>query len=155
MSSSWPHRIPRNGTLHRNQKARSAHFCSEAPPKPHAPPGMTELCEYEMQRRENIRRNEAELIKLGLMNLERKKPVRKQNVRPTRQPKARERRKTHEKVGKRVVVLWDNHEPFFGKVIRYESMKANALLVKYDDGEEHWEAEKDIKPFESFIPVDD
>ena len=96
------------------------------------------LCEYETQRMENVKRNRARLVELGL-----------------EAPKVRERRGSHCYVGKRVFVVWNAWEPYTGTITKYDPFKNNPFFVEYDDGERQWEAAEDVRPIGSFIDLED
>ena len=113
-----------------------------------------DLCEYEKQRMENVKRNYAQLVELGLETPVREKPIKKRRVTSHAAPKVRERRGSHCYVGKRVFVVWNAWEPYTGTITKYDPFKNNPFFVEYDDGEKQWEAAEDVRPIGAFIVLD-
>jgi len=112
------------------------------------------LCEYETQRMENVKRNRARLVELGLEAPTREKAIKKRRVTARVAPKVRERRGSHCYVGKRVFIVWNAWEPYTGTITKYDPFKNNPFFVEYDDGEKQWEAAEDVRPIGAFIVLD-
>ena len=115
---------------------------------------VNSLCEYETQRMENVKRNRARLVELGLEAPTREKAVKKRRVTARVAPKVRERRGSHGHIGKRVFVVWNTWEPYTGTVTKHDPFKSHSLFVEYDDGEKQWEAAEDVRPIDEFIVLE-
>ena len=114
---------------------------------------VDDLCEYEKQRMENVKRNHAKLVELGL---EAPVCVRSQKRCVTSHaPKVREQRGSHGHIGKRIFVIWNACQPYTGTITQYDPFKSNPFFVEYDDGERQWEAAEDVRPIGSFIDLED
>ena len=112
-----------------------------------------DLCKYEKQRLENVKRNHAKLVELGLEAPVCEKPIKKRRV-TSHAPKMRERRGSHGHIGKRVFVIWNACQPYTGTITQYDLFKSNPFFVEYDDGEMQWEAAEDVRSIGSFIDLE-
>jgi hypothetical protein len=119
------------------------------------------------QRHANIVRNNKRLAELGLSNSacekasarkHRRMPrykARTTSIRPPMRraeviPAKKMRTETHPLLWKRIYVIWNEVEKYFGEVTKFDSDRINGspFFIKYEDGDEQWEREADLM-FES------
>ena len=79
---------------------------------------------------ENVKRNHAKLVELGLEG-----PVCEKSI--------KKRRGSHGHIGKRVFVVWNVCQPYTGTITQNDPFKSNPFFVEHDDGERQWEAAAD------------